>query len=45
MNILDRQYLVSFFRQYVIVLSSLLSLYVVVDLFTNLNDFITQVKD
>jgi lipopolysaccharide export system permease protein len=39
MNILDRQYLVSFFRQYLIVLSSLLSLYVVVDLFTNLNDF------
>ena len=39
MTILDRLYLVSYFRQYLIVLSSLLSLYVVVDLFTNLNDF------
>jgi len=39
MTTLDRLYFVSFFRQYLIVLSSLLSLYVVVDLFTNLNDF------
>lgn len=39
MTILDRLYFVSFLKQYVIVLLSLLSLYVVVDLFTNLNDF------
>lgn len=39
MTTLDRLYLVSYFKQYTIVLASLLSLYVVVDLFTNLNDF------
>lgn len=39
MTTLDRLYFVSFLKQYAIVLASLLSLYVVVDLFTNLNDF------
>ena len=39
MNTLDRMYFVGFLRNYLIVLVSLLSLYVVVDLFTNLNDF------
>lgn len=36
---LDRMVLVNFFRSYAIVLSSLLSLYVVIDLFTNLDSF------
>jgi lipopolysaccharide export system permease protein len=36
---LDRMVLVSYFRSYLIVLSSLLSLYVVVDLFTNIDTF------
>ncbi|MGL6095886.1 MAG: LptF/LptG family permease, partial [Fimbriiglobus sp.] len=36
---LDRMYLFAYFRSYLIVLISLLSLYIVVDLFTNLDDF------
>lgn len=36
---LDRMVLVSYFRSYFIVLTSLLSLYVVVDLFTNIDSF------
>ncbi len=36
---LDRMVLLNFFRSYAIVLSSLLSLYVVIDLFTNLDSF------
>jgi lipopolysaccharide export system permease protein len=39
MTILDRLFFISFIRSYLIVLTSLLSLYIVVDLFTNLNDF------
>ncbi|MFO0935205.1 MAG: LptF/LptG family permease [Gemmataceae bacterium] len=39
MTTLDRQLLFSYFRSYFIVLSSLLSLYVVIDLFTNLDAF------
>lgn len=36
---LDRMYLVNYLRSYLIVLVSLLSLYIIVDLFTNLDDF------
>jgi lipopolysaccharide export system permease protein len=36
---LDRLYFVGFVRSYLIVLVSLLSLYIIVDLFTNLDDF------
>ena len=36
---LDRMFLVSFFRSYFIVWTSLISLYVVIDLFTNIDDF------
>jgi lipopolysaccharide export system permease protein len=36
---LDRMFLISFFRSYAIVWTSLLSLYVVIDLFTNLDTF------
>jgi lipopolysaccharide export system permease protein len=39
MTSLDRMFLVSYFRSYAIVLTSLLSLYVVLDLFTNLDSF------
>lgn len=39
MHTLDRMMFLSFFRSYFIVLVSLLSLYVVIDLFTNLDDF------
>lgn len=39
MTTLDRLFLVSFFRSYAIVWSSLLSLYVVIDLFTNIDSF------
>lgn len=45
MTILDRMYFVSYLKQYVIVLASLLSLYVIVDLFTNLNDFTNNKAD
>lgn len=36
---LDRMLLINYLRNYVIVLTSLLSLYIVIDLFTNLDDF------
>src|SRR5688572_19807624 len=39
MTTLDRMFLFSFFRSYFIVWSSLLSLYVVIDLFTNIDSF------
>jgi lipopolysaccharide export system permease protein len=39
MTTLDRMFLVSFFRSYAIVWTSLISLYVVIDLFTNIDDF------
>lgn len=39
MTTLDRLYLMSFVRSYLIVLTSLLSLYIIVDLFTNLDEF------
>lgn len=39
MHTLDRMLFVTFLRSYLIVLVSLLSLYVVIDLFTNLDDF------
>ena len=42
MSILDRMYFAIFVRNYIIVLVCLLSLYIVVDLFTNLNDFTNQ---
>ena len=39
MNTLDRMLFVSFVRAYLICLSSTLSLYIIVDMFTNLDDF------
>lgn len=42
MSILDRALFFAFLQSYAIVLSCLLSLYVVVDLFTNINDFTSQ---
>ncbi len=39
MHTLDRMLFLAFLRSYAIVLTSLLSLYVVIDLFTNLDDF------
>ena len=39
MHTLDRMLFFAFVRSYAIVLTSLLSLYVVIDLFTNLDDF------
>ena len=42
MTILDRMYFVRFALNYIIVLACLLSLYIVVDLFTNLSDFTNQ---
>jgi lipopolysaccharide export system permease protein len=39
MSTLDRLYFISYIRSYFIVLTSLLSLYIIVDLFTNLDDF------
>jgi len=39
MTMLDRYFLIGFLRNFAIVLSSLLGLYIVVDLFMNLNDF------
>ncbi len=38
-TLIDRQLIIGYFKAYVICLTSLLSLYVVVDLFTNLDDF------
>src|SRR3954468_22921095 len=42
MNILDRQMIRSYLKAYLICLVSLVSLYIVVDLFTNLEDFTDQ---
>ncbi len=39
---LDRMFLVTFFRSYLIVLVSLISLFVVIDLFTHLDDFMNK---
>jgi lipopolysaccharide export system permease protein len=39
MNLLDRQLIRSYLKAYLICLTSLLSLYIVVDLFTNVDDF------
>jgi lipopolysaccharide export system permease protein len=39
LTILDRQLILSYVKAYIIVLVSLLSLYIVVDLFTNIEDF------
>jgi lipopolysaccharide export system permease protein len=39
MNILDRMLFISFVRAYMICLTSTLSLYIIVDMFTNLDDF------
>ena len=41
-TILDRMTLISFFRSYAIVWSSLISLYVVIDLFTHLDSFVNR---
>ena len=38
-KLMDRQLILGFFKSYLVCLTSLLSLYVVVDLFTNLDDF------
>jgi lipopolysaccharide export system permease protein len=38
-KIIDRQMIKGYFKSYIVCLTSLLSLYVVVDLFTNLDDF------
>lgn len=38
-KLIDRQMILGYFKSYIVCLSSLLSLYVVVDLFTNLDDF------
>ena len=42
MSILDRMYLVRFVQNYLIMLVCLMSLFIVIDLFTNLNDFTNQ---
>jgi len=42
MNILDRMLFFAFMRSYAIVLGSTLSLYIIVDLFSNLDDFATR---
>ena len=39
MTTLDRMFFAGYLRSYLIVLVSLLSLYIIVDLFTNLDDF------
>ena len=39
---LDRMFLVSYFRSYAIVWTSLIGLYVVLDLFTHLDDFVNK---
>ena len=38
-KLIDRQLILGYFKSYLVCLTSLLSLYVVVDLFTNLDDF------
>src|SRR5262245_47538064 len=45
MNILDRQMIRSYLKAYLICLLSLLSLYIVVDLFTNIEDFAQNQKN
>jgi lipopolysaccharide export system permease protein len=45
MNILDRQMIQSYLKAYLICLVSLVSLYVVVDLFTNIEDFTQDQKN
>lgn len=42
MTTLDRMFLVTFIRSYLIVLVSLISLFVVIDLFTHLDDFVNK---
>ncbi len=42
MTLLDRMYFTRFVQNYFIVLACLMSLFIVVDLFTNLNDFTNQ---
>jgi lipopolysaccharide export system permease protein len=42
MNRIDRSILATYLRSYVIVLTAVLSLYVVIDLFTNLDDFVSK---
>lgn len=44
-TLIDRQLIIGYFKAYFICLVSLLSLYVVVDLFTNLDDFSSKQKD
>ena len=39
LKLIDRQMIRGYFKSYIVCLSSLLSLYIVVDLFTNLDDF------
>src|ERR1700730_6405915 len=39
MHLLDRQLILSYLKSYLVCLTSLLGLYIVVDLFTNLDDF------
>jgi lipopolysaccharide export system permease protein len=39
MTLLDRQLIINYFKSYLVCLVSLLGLYIVVDLFTNLDDF------
>lgn len=41
-TILDRMFLLSYFRSYAIVWTSLIGLYVVLDLFTHLDDFVNK---
>src|ERR687885_219152 len=43
-KLIDRQMIRGYFKAYFVCLSSLLSLYVVVDLFTNLDDFANTSK-
>lgn len=42
MTTLDRMFFVSYLRSYLIVLSCLIGLYVVIDLFTHLDDFVSK---
>src|SRR5581483_8572109 len=39
LTLIDRQMVRSYFKAYIVCLTSLLSLYIVVDMFTNLDDF------
>lgn len=42
LKLIDRQLILAYFKAYIVCLTSLLSLYVVVDLFTNLDDFTSK---